>query len=167
MKQMKVSTRLAILVGSMAVLVYSIGELGLFGITDSNEQLAIGVRRPGGPGSRTQRHPCAVVGSATGGERFRGDTGRRSSRLRNRCAHRSEFGQHREEVAGGHAAKPRDAQESALVQAFAAENAKLRNEGFEPALAALRAADPAQVQRVLVQKVRTQFAPTEMALSSW
>ena len=40
------------------------------------------------------------------------------------------------------------------MQAFAAENVKLLKDGFEPALAALRSADPAQVQRMLVQEIQ-------------
>jgi methyl-accepting chemotaxis protein-1 (serine sensor receptor) len=163
MKQMKVSTRLAILVGSMAVLVYSIGELGLFGITDSNERLQSVYE--------DRAVPAAELGEI------------RAQLLEARLAMNAfvvtptpEFAA--QEVAlieaslasidkkwQVYAAKPRDAQEAALVQAFAAENAKLLKEAFEPALAALRTADPAQVQRVLVQKIRTQFVTTEGALN--
>ena len=49
--------------------------------------------------------------------------------------------------------EPSEAQESFLLK-----------DGFEPALLALCAADPAKVQQVLVEKIRPQFVPAQQAL---
>ena len=62
-------------------------------------------------------------------------------------------------------AKPHGGQEVPLVRAFATENANLFKEGFEPALVALRAADPAKVQQLLVEKIRPQFLSAQQALT--
>jgi methyl-accepting chemotaxis protein-1 (serine sensor receptor) len=163
MKQMKVSTRLAILVGSMAVLVYCIGELGLFGITDSNERLQSVYE--------DRAVPAAELGEI------------RAQLLETRLAMNAfvltptpEFGSEKAvQIEAGlahiakrwqaYAGKPHDAEEGRLINTFAAENAKLLTEGFEPALAALRAGDAARVQSVLTQKIRAQFAPTQQALT--
>jgi methyl-accepting chemotaxis protein-1 (serine sensor receptor) len=148
MKQMNVSTRLAILVGSMAVLVYSIGELGLFGITDSNERLQSVYE--------DRAVPAAELGEI------------RAELLETRLAMNAYVVTPTAELAAqgvarleaslasidqqwkAYEAKPHDGQELPLVRAFATENAKLLKEGFEPALVALRAADPAKVQQLLV-----------------
>jgi methyl-accepting chemotaxis protein-1 (serine sensor receptor) len=162
MKQMKVSTRLAILVGLMAVLVYSIGELGLFGITDSNERLQSVYEDRAVPAAelgeiRAQLLEARLALNAfvvTPNPEF---ASQKAALIEANLASIAKKWQ-------PYAAKPHDAREAALVQAFAAENAKLLREDFEPALAALRTADAVQVQSVLVQKIRTQFAPTESAL---
>jgi methyl-accepting chemotaxis protein-1 (serine sensor receptor) len=162
MKQMNVSTRLAILVGSMAVLVYSIGELGLFGITDSNERLQsvyedravpaaeLGEIRAGLLETRLAMNAYVVTPTA---ELAAQGVARLEASLASI-----------DQQWKAYEAKPHDAQEVPLVRAFATENAKLLKEGLEPALVALRAADPAKVQQLLVEKIRPQFLPAQQAL---
>ncbi len=162
MKQMKVSTRLAILVGSMAVLVYSIGELGLFGITDSNERLQSVYE--------DRAVPAAELGAI------------RAELLESRLAMNAYVVTPTADVAAQGIAtleaslasidkqwkvfegKPHAGPEAELVRTFSAERSKLVTEGFEPALAAMRAADPTKVQQILVNKIRPQFVPAQHAL---
>jgi methyl-accepting chemotaxis protein len=164
MKQMTVSARLWILVGSLAILVYSIGELGLFGITDSNERLQSVYEDRTVPAAELGEIRAQLLEARLAMNAFLITPSPEFAALK--VAQVEKILAMNAKAWLAYSARPHDVQEDKLVRAFAAENTKLLREGIEPAVAALRAGDAGQVNTLLTEKIRTQFVPTETALKN-
>jgi len=156
---LKISTRLMMLIGVLSALLVAIGGLGLFGISQSNGALKSVYE------DRTV--PTAQLGEIRALQL--------DSRLALNIALVTPTPQNfAERVAQVEANVPRVSklwnayagslmtpEEEKLAKAFVEARGKFVREGLMPALAALRANDPAEAQRVVAEKIRSLFTPME------
>ncbi len=157
MNQLKISTRLTILIGLMSVILIGIGLLGLFGISQSNAGL-----------KTVYEDRTIPLGQVADIERLL---------LRNRLAIAVSLVTPTPETITPNTAdieaniaaigKTWDAymattltpEEAVLAKKFAEDRARFVQEGLRPAVAALRANDIAGANRIVVEKIRPLYQP--------
>ncbi len=162
--EMKVSTRLAILIGSLSVLLIVIGAIGLFGIGKSNDALQ----------SVYEDHTIALAQL----------TDINQLNLRNRLYIAGGLLDPRPEeiaadVAGVEAnieainkvwaafmTTAQSPQEAKLAKDFADARAKFVQEGLRPSMEALRANDLVEAKRVVFEKTRPLYGPLTTSLNA-
>jgi methyl-accepting chemotaxis protein len=153
---MKISTRLMILVGSMAALLYGVGELGLYGITKANDSLETVYEH---------RTKASVLLSSI-----------QLKVLGNRLAVAEAVANPSPEVLAAsvatmdanieaitklwasYTAMPLAGAEDSLAKTFAADRKTFVQEALRPSMAALRANDTLEAVRLLKEKVVPMYA---------
>jgi methyl-accepting chemotaxis protein-1 (serine sensor receptor) len=155
MNSLKISTRLSILIGVMALLLLLIGTFGLYGMGKSDEALASGYND-----STVQIYHLANVKYLN--IRNRLDI---ANALIEQTPERIKTST--EEVEGNvakvakiwesYSAGAKSPEEAQLAKTYAEKRAQYVQEGLKPAIAALRANDFAETRRLVVEKIRPTF----------
>ena len=165
MNQFKISTRLIVLIGSMAVLLIAIGLTGLLGISRSNAALqTVYADRtvPMGQIAEIQqlllRNRLAIVNSlidqqpqftqANAADEVEANTARIGK------------------VWANYMATYLTSEESALAKKFDEERSRFVQEGLRPAVAALRSSDMGETHRIVVEKIRPLFPPVATSIEA-
>ena len=164
MNQLKISTRLAILIGALAMVLLAVGAMGWYGIAQSNSALqSVYLDRavPMGQISDIQR-----------------------DLLRNRLAiaatiitppadqvslNTREIEANIEAISTtwkAYMATTLTPEEAVLARSFAESRARLVQDGLLPAVAALRANDVALAQRLVVERVRPLYEPVRAGIAA-
>jgi len=159
MNNLKISTRLMLLIGMLSALLAAIGALGMYGISQSNTALKYVYE------NRTV--PTGQLGEI------------KTLLLRNRLAIANALITPTPEVIKERTAQVEtnaaaigkiwdtymattlNAEEEQLAKAFAEDRKRFVQEGLMPAVVALRANDMKEAQRVVVEKIRPLFEPVE------
>jgi methyl-accepting chemotaxis protein len=164
MNKLKISTRLALLIGLMSAILIGIGLLGLFGISQSNAGL-----------KTVYEDRTIPLGQVSDIERLL---------LRNRLAIAVSLVTPTPETINPNTAdieaniaaigKTWDAyiatyltpEEAILAKKFAEDRARFVQEGLRPAVAALRANDIAGANRIVVEKIRPLYQPVGAGIAA-
>jgi len=155
LNDLKISTRLSILIGVMALLLILVGSIGLYGMSQSDQALDSGYND-----STLQIVEVAKI---------------RYTNIRNRLMIANALIEQtpanitrsaNEVKAGitsvtriwnGYMARPKSAEEAQLAKVYAEKRALYVQEGLLPAVAALRANDLAAVEKIIIEKIRPGF----------
>jgi methyl-accepting chemotaxis protein-1 (serine sensor receptor) len=162
MNSLKISTRLGLLIGSLALLLTLIGGIGLYGIASSNDSLttvyqdrtvALGQiadiqRRM--LGNQLAVFNAAGQGNATGAVRYIAEVEANIAAI--------------DKTWVLYMATVLTPAEAGLAKAFAVDRARFAQEGLQPALAALRAGDRAEAGRLMAEVIEPLFAPAAKGL---
>ncbi len=164
MNNLKISTRLVMLIGILSVLLIAIGSLGLFGISTTNEALhSVYEDRtvPMGKLSDIQenllRNRLAIANSLANPtpEEIR----KNSAEVETNIA----------EINQGwtaYMATTLTTEEATIAKKFAADRTKFVQDGIQPAVAALRANDLEGAKRLVLEKVRPLWAPVRDGMAA-
>jgi methyl-accepting chemotaxis protein-1 (serine sensor receptor) len=155
MNNLKISTRLMMMMGILSVLLIVIGAIGLYGIGKSNDSL-----------KTVYEDRTAPMGQIADINRLL---------LRNRLAIANSLSFHDEleknvadidaniaaigKVWDAYMATTLTPEEAVLAKKFAEDRSKFVQEGLKPAVAALKAKDVEAAKRIVVDKVRPLFVP--------
>jgi methyl-accepting chemotaxis protein len=164
MNNLKISTRLVVLIGALSLLLLAIGGIGLFGIGQSNRALL-----------SAYEHRMVPMGEVAEIE---------ARLLRNRLAIAtalvtptpaeiaSQTQMVEENIAAigklwtTYTADTLAPEEDKIAKAFAADRKRFVEEGLKPAVAALRANDVKEAQRVAVEVVRPLYVPVASGIQA-
>ena len=164
MNNLKISTRLMMLIGVLSALLVAVGGIGLFGIGLSNNALKSVYEN--------RAVPTAQLGEI------------RALQLDNRLAlnialvtptpeNIAERVAHVEanipkvsKLWNAYASTLMTPEEQKLAKAFVEDRDRFVREGLTPSLAALRANDPKEAQRVVAEKIRALFTPVELGIEA-
>ena len=164
MNNLKISTRLMLLIGLLSALLVAIGGLGLFGISKSNEALktvyedrTVPIGHLGEIKAMLLSNRLAIaVALITPTPEVVKD---RTAQVELNIAAISK-------IWDAYTATALTDEEAKLAKAFAEDRKKFVREGLLPAVAALRANDPKESQRVVIEKVSPLFAPVESGIAA-
>ena len=154
---MKISTRLTILIGILSALLMAIGSIGLFGIIQSNESLrAVYEERlvPTGQVSEIQklllRNRLAIATALVTPtpESITVSTAEVEANIASIS-----------KIWDVYMATPRDPAEALIAKTFAEHRGKFVQQGLRPTMAALRANDIPEANRLVVAAVRPLYLP--------
>ena len=157
MKQLKISTRLTMLIGLLAALLCGIGSIGLFGISATNASLKTVYESRTVSLARLSEIERRMLGNQI--EMF-GATGTTSPSVAK--GHIAVIDANNAKIAeawAAYAAAHAMPDESALAQSFAKHQADYVGQGLTPALDAMRAGFPSEARRLLDEFVVPLFAP--------
>ena len=161
---MKISTRLLILIGSLSLLLITIGAIGLFGISQSNDALKTVYEDSTVPMSQIAdinrlnlRNRLLIAGSLLDPvpEEITKDTAEVEANI----------------VAIGklwsaYMAAPQSPEEARLAKKFGEDRAQFVQQGLLPALAALRANDLEGAKRIVFDKIRPLYIPVRAGVDA-
>jgi len=164
MNNLKISTRLMLLIGIFSIMLVAIGSLGLYGISQSNAAL------------HTVYEDRTVPAAQLGDIRYLQMDGRLSLNIAiasptaeviaERTAHIEKDSAKIGKTWDAYMATKLTDEEAKLAKNFTESRAKYFQEGIQPAVAALRANNVAEAQRLVVEKVRPLSAFTEAGLEA-
>ena len=155
MNKLKISTRLVVLLALLSTLLMAIGGIGLYGIGQSNAGLEAVYRRnlvPLGQIAEIQerllRNRLAIAVAVITPDKATIDS--RTSEVE---AHTAAINK----VWAAYMANPLSEEEARLARAFGEARGKFVQQGLEPAVAALRANDTKETNRIIVQAIRPLY----------
>ncbi|WP_114969746.1 methyl-accepting chemotaxis protein [Rhodoferax ferrireducens] len=164
MINLKISTRLTILIGILSALLIAIGSVGLFGISHSNEALRSVYQErliPTGQVAEIQklllrnRLAIAVALVTPTPETITPNTAEVEANIATIS-----------KVWDAYMATSLPPDEGKLAKAFAESRSKFVQQGLRPAVAALRANDINEANRVVVQAVRPLYGPVNEGIEA-
>ena len=164
MNTLKVSTRLALLIGLLSLLLLAVGVLGLFGIARSNDALqsvyadrTVPAGQLGEIRAMLVRNRMALVYAALTPT---------PEVLAYRLAEVDKQAAKISKDWEAYAATRMTDEEAALAKTFAADRQRFVKEGIEPAVAALRGNDLEEARRIIVDRLGPLFAPAEKGIEA-
>ena len=164
MNGLKVSTRLALLIGLMSSILLAVGLLGLFGIARSNEALqSVYVDRTLPAGQIGEIRALMLRNRLALSQALLTPT---PEVISNRIADIDRQVARIDTVWSAYTSTHMTDAEQALVKTFVADRARFVNEGVQPAVAALRANDLDEARRVIVERLGALFAPAEKGIEA-
>jgi methyl-accepting chemotaxis protein len=164
MNNLKISTRLTLLIGILSVMLILVGGIGLFGIDQSNGALKSVYEdrtAPMGELSEIQglllRNRLAIANAQIDPtpEVISKDTAEVEANI-------ATIGK----IWESYMATRHTPEEAVLAKKFAEDRARFVNEGLKPAVAALRANDIASAYRVMTEKIRPLYAPVQSGIDA-
>ncbi len=164
MNNLKIQTRLMLLICVLSALMVSIGVLGLVGLGKSNDALKTVYEDRTVPTSQLGEVKALLL-------RVRLDTAAALNTptpefIKERTAKVDANLVEASKVWDAYAATKATREEEALAKAFVEDRNKFLQEGLQPTLAALRANDLKDATRLLTDKVRPLYAPVEKGIYS-
>ncbi|MBK6296329.1 MAG: Tar ligand binding domain-containing protein [Rhodoferax sp.] len=164
MNQLKISTRLAILIGALAVVLLAIGAMGWYGIAQSNAALQSVYLDRAVPMSQISdiqrdllRNRLAIAATII-------------TPTADQVNHNTrEIEANIEAISTAwkaYMATTLTPEEAVLARSFAERRARLVQDGLLPAVAALRANDTALAQRLVVERVRPLYEPVRESIAA-
>lgn len=157
MKNLKISTRLMVLISLMSVMLISIGGIGLFGIVQSNESMRSVYQERLVPATQISdiqklllrnRLALAVSLVTPSPEAIAANTAEVEANIEAIT-----------KIWATYTATLTLPQEISLAKTFALNRGKFVQEGLKPAVAALRANDLTEANRLIVEAVRPLYGP--------
>jgi len=164
MNNLKISTRLLILTGALCSLLVGIGGLGLYGISQANAALHTVYEDHMVPTEQLgeiramQLDGLVKINSAISTPT--------PAVVSESLAHIAKDSTQIAKLWDTYVATKLTEEEVKLAKVFAENRAKYLDEALKPALAALRANNIADTQRLMIEKVHPLFAPTESGLEA-
>jgi methyl-accepting chemotaxis protein len=162
MNNLKISTRLLMLIGIMSALLVAIGAIGLFGISKSNDAMetiyadrTVPMGQVANINRLLLRNRLAIVNSLT----FQDEIERNVAEIDTNIA---TIGK----VWDAYMATTLTPDEAVLAKKFAEDRSKFVNEGLKPAAAALQAKDIEGAKRIVVDKVRPLYEPVRAGIDA-
>jgi methyl-accepting chemotaxis protein len=164
MRNLKISTRLMLLIGTLAVMLVAIGLTGLSGIRQSNaalksvyEDRTIPMGQLGDVQHQVLRNRLAIANSVLDPtpETFAKSIADVDTNLVTL-----------QKTWGAYMATTLTAEEAVVAKKFNADRARLVQEGLQPAMAALRANDAAGAHRLILEKIRPLSVPVDEGIEA-
>ncbi len=164
MNNLKISTRLMLLIGLLSALLVAIGGLGLFGISKSNEALKTVYEDRTVPIGQLGEIKALLLGNRLAiavalitptPEVVK----ERTALIEANIAAISKIWE-------DYMATPLTQEEEKLAKTFAEDRKNFVQQGLLPAVAALRANDPKDAQHVMVERIRLLFVPVESGIAA-
>ena len=164
MDNFRISTRLMMLIGALSALLVAIGSIGLWGISQSNQALlSVFEHRTMPMGqvaeiqARLLRNRLAIAVSLV--TPTPEEVARNTAEVEANIAAISK-------VWEGYAPSVLTAQERTLADTFAADRKKFVVDGLKPTVAALRANDLKEAQRLVVEAIRPLYQPVDKGIKA-
>ena len=157
MKNLKISTRLALLIGALAVLLVVIGSIGLLGISKSNEAIrsvfqdrTVPMGQIADVNRLNLQNRLAIAGSLI--NPLPDEIARSTAAVE---ANMADIGK----VWAAYMATTLTPREAELAKTLIDDRARFVQEGLQPAIAALRANDLEGAKRIVLEKIRPLYVP--------
>jgi methyl-accepting chemotaxis protein-1 (serine sensor receptor) len=164
MNRLKISTRMVLLIGALSILLLAIGGLGLYGVAQSNAALLVLYQQRAVPmgqvaeiQARLLRNRLAIAVSLVTPtpDEIAANTGHIEANI-------AEITR----LWDAYSATALTPDEERIAKAFAADRKKFVVEGLRPTVAALRANDLKEAQRLVVDAVRPLYGSVDSGIKS-
>lgn len=164
MNRLKISTRLALLIGVLATLLVLVGSIGLYGMSKDDAALDASYHDNLLGTTKTAEIKYMMLRNRLGiANALMEQTPERTIKTNDEVAANIVKSK---QLWDDYMAGPMAPAEAQLAKSYADKRAQFMQEGIQPALAALRANDFAETKRIMIEKIRPGFDAARAAADS-